>query len=228
MGNYLNILLIEDDLILAEQLIEFLNAAGNTVDYAESGKEGLRLAQLHDYDVVILDLTLPDQDGLEVCRKLKSSNEKLVPVLMLTARTALSEKLDGFAAGTDDYVTKPYQPDEILVRCVSMAKRKLLHQHKRLTIGELEVDLVSHRIARQGTELHLPLKESAILVELAIAHPMPVSRQALISKVWGNDIKDSDVLKSHIYTLRQKLDKPFSFGMLRTLHGVGFSLREKP
>lgn len=226
MKQFLHILLIEDDPVLATQLEGFLSDAGHIVDLAPTGKDGLRQVANHCYDVVILDLSLPDTDGMELCQHIKQNGESILPVLMLTARTALSDKLAGFAAGTDDYVTKPYQPDEVLVRCLSLARRRDLHQAKALVIGEMAIDLVTNTVSRQQQVLHLSATDKAILIALAKAHPMPLGRLALIERVWGNDIHNSDVLKSHIYTIRQQLDKPFEFPMLKTIHGVGFGLQE--
>lgn len=228
MNACLNILLVEDDPVLASQLERFLNHFGHSIDFAATGKEAVLRVQQHNYDVVILDLSLPDMDGIDVCRSIKQNSQVITPILMLTARTALSDKMEGFNAGTDDYVTKPYQPDEVLMRCVALAKRRQLHQKKVIEIGELALDLVSHKVYRAKQELQLSSKDKAILVVLAEAHPMPVAKHVLEEKVWGNDTQNSNVLKSHIYTLRQQLDKPFTFPMLKTIHGVGFGLREQP
>lgn len=225
MKQFLQILIVEDDAVLAAQLERFLTDVGHIIDVVSTGRDAVRQVADAEYDVVILDLTLPDTDGIELCERIKQTAESVLPVLMLTARTALSDKLAGFAAGTDDYVTKPYQPDEVLVRCLSLARRRDLHQAKQLVIGEMTIDLVTNTVSRLQQVLHLSATDKAILIALAKAHPMPLGRRQLIERVWGNDIHNSDVLKSHIYTIRQQLDKPFDFPMLKTIHGVGFGLQ---
>ncbi|PMG41107.1 response regulator transcription factor [Shewanella sp. 10N.286.52.B9] len=223
----LSLLIIEDNALLAQQLGDYFTETGYRVDYAYNGESGIRFCKENRYDVVILDLSLPDIDGIQVCQQIKSDATTIIPVLMLTARDALHEKLEGFEAGTDDYVTKPYEASEVLVRCQALARRNVLHQTQEINIGPLQINQITKDIFREGTKLNLSQKDRQILMTLAQAHPAPVSRTELLDKLWGEDFPDSDVLKSHIYTLRQALDKPFSHSMLKTIHGVGYRLQEQ-
>ena len=177
--------------------------------------------------MVILDLNLPDMDGLEICEHIKTRSARAIPILMLTARDSLNEKSEGFAAGTDDYLVKPYAVEEVAMRCLALARREQLHRNHQIGIGDLVIDTQSHEVCREGQAVALSQTDFTILVELARAYPKAVSRNFLQSRLWGEDHPDSDVLRSHIYTLRQALDKPFEWPMIKTLHGVGFRLETK-
>lgn len=220
----LRILLVEDQTDLAASVLEFLEAAGHVVDYVAGGRQGLSLALATPYDVVILDLMLPDLGGLEVCRRLRSAAARHVPVLMLTARDALQDKLTGFEAGADDYLTKPFELGELHARCLALGRRHRLHRETRITIGSLSIDTQARQATRAGLPLVLSNKGFDILLHLAEAYPAAVTRSELVAKLWGDDWPESDALRSHIYALRQALDRPFDTPMLRTVHGVGFQL----
>jgi len=220
----LNILLIEDNQTIALQLCEFLEGHKWSVDYADNGNFGKKLALQHDYDVIILDLNLPDVDGLEVCRDIKQNAETTPPVLMLTARDSFEDKAKGFGEGADDYVTKPFEFRELALRCQALARRQQLHRNHTVTIGELFIDEKQHLASRQGQPLKLTNIGFSILLILAREYPQAVSRSSLMRKIWGDEPPDSDALRSHIYSLRNALDKPFNFPMLTTITNVGFRL----
>ena len=167
---------------------------------------------------------LPDISGIEVCKKIKGNCDPAPPVLMLTARDSLQDKSEGFHAGADDYLTKPFELVELLLRCKALSKRRQLHRSSEVTIGELRVNTKTQQIYRAGQEVTLSARDFSLLMLLVEAYPNAVSRQQMISKIWGDQQPDSDVLRSHIYTLRQNLDKPFNQPMLKTIHGVGFRL----
>ncbi|WP_417690599.1 response regulator transcription factor [Pseudidiomarina sp.] len=221
----LTVLLVEDTLAIATEVCDFLEEQGVQVDFAATGKHGLQLAQAHDYDVIVLDVMLPDMTGIQVCESIKLTCDPVPPVLLLTARDSISDKSVGFAAGADDYLTKPFDLQELYLRCQALARRQQLHQAQTVKIGELEVNERRQWAQREGKLLKLSSTDFAILMLLVRAYPNAVSRQQVISKVWGDDLPDSDVLRSHIYTLRQALDKPYDTAMLATLHGVGFRLQ---
>lgn len=221
----LSVLLVEDTLAIATEVCDYLEEQGVQVDFAATGKHGLQLAQEQNYDVVILDVMLPDMTGIQVCESIKLTGDPIPPVLLLTARDSISDKSVGFAAGADDYLTKPFDLQELYLRCQALARRQQLHQAQTVKIGELEVNERQQWAQREGQLLKLSSTDFAILLLLVRAFPNAVSRQQIISKVWGDDMPDSDVLRSHIYTLRQALDKPFATSMLTTLHGVGFRLQ---
>jgi len=222
--NNLSILLIEDNQTIANQLCEFFEGLGWSVDYAASGELGIKLALENQFDVVILDLNLPDIDGLEVCKTIKAHSPIYLPVLMLTARDAFEDKAKGFGQGADDYVTKPFEFRELALRCQALARRNQLHKSQKIEIGDLVVEQNQHSASRQGNLLKLTNVGFKILLCLAQAFPQAVSRTNLIHQVWGDDQPDSDALRTHIYSLRNTLDKPFDFSMLITITNVGFKL----
>ncbi|MBU1310446.1 MAG: response regulator transcription factor [Gammaproteobacteria bacterium] len=221
----LSVLVIEDTPEIGREVCDFLATQGMQVDYAATGGLGLSLAQQQHYDVIVLDVMLPDINGVAVCKTLKQSCDPLPAVLMLTARDSITDKSLGFDAGADDYLTKPFDLTELLLRCQALARRHQLHQSKTIVIGELAVNEKQQLAERQGQHLKLSSTDFAILLLLVQAYPNAVSRQQLVNKIWGDDTPDSDVVRSHIYTLRQALDKPFATPMLATLHGIGFKLQ---
>ena len=220
----IRVLLIEDNYAIAEQLCDFLARHPFEVDYANDGKTGFRLFQKNAYDVIILDLMLPDINGIDLCEKMKNTSDIVIPILMLTARDSIADKGLGFDAGADDYLTKPFELEEVVMRCLALAKRHQLHKSTCLTIGDLTMDMQQHQVHRAGRPLKLSLTDFNILLALVHAYPNAVSRTELIAKVWGDDFPDSDVLRSHIYTLRNIIDKPFEHAMIKTIHGLGFKL----
>jgi DNA-binding response OmpR family regulator len=224
MRCHLRVLLIEDETDLAANIIEYLEGLGHAVDYAEDGVRGVALALSESFDVVVLDLMLPKMDGLQVCREIRQHATQQIPVLMLSARDALSDKIVGFESGADDYLTKPFALVELLARCQALARRRDLKRTSLLDIGSLSLNLRTRAAARDGTPLKLTPKGFEILRALAEAYPEPVTRSELLERLWGPDWPDSDALRSHVYALRQELDRPPHRRMLKTLHGVGFQL----
>ncbi len=220
----MNILLVEDNTTIATQVTTFLEGLGWSVDYAATGDQGTALALASVYDVMILDLTLPDTDGLEVCRAVKGQCSYNLPVLMLTARDAFEDKARGFDEGADDYVTKPFDLRELKLRCEALSRRRSLHQSAVLELGELRILTREHCAERQGQVLKLTGIGYRILEELARAYPEAVTRSELLHRIWGDSPPDSDALRSHIYSLRSALDKPFDRPLLRTLPGLGYRL----
>lgn len=220
----ISVLLIEDNQVIAEQICDYLTQNDVLVDYAHLGKLGLSLVADNQYDVIILDLMLPDIDGVEICKRIKAQGEINTPILMLTARDSLAEKMTGFDAGTDDYLTKPFELPEVLMRCHALAKRHQLHQANTIDIGDLSLDVQQRIAKRNGKLIELTVTDFNLLLLLAQAYPNAMSRNQLTAKVWGDDFPDSDVLRSHIYTLRSAIDKPFATKMIKTIHGVGFKL----
>ena len=223
MGS-LTILLIEDTQAIATQVCDYLEQQGVIVDYAATGKQGMQLAQTHHYDVILLDIMLPDIDGIHVCKFIKGLCDPVTPVLMLTARDSIQDKSTGFDAGADDYLTKPFELQELYMRCNALARRHQLHQSQQLCMGDLMLNENQRQVQRAGQSLQMSITDFNILLMLVKAYPNAVSRQQIINKIWGDDFPDSDVLRSHIYTLRQALDKPFSHVMLKTIHGLDFKL----
>ncbi|NKB35840.1 MAG: response regulator [Gammaproteobacteria bacterium] len=220
----LSILLIEDNQLIAQQLCEFLEGHNWNVDYADNGRFGTSLALENEYDVILLDLNLPDVDGLSVCREIKDKAQTNTPILMLTARDAFEDKARGFGEGADDYVTKPFELRELELRCQALARRQQLHLGQSISVGDLVIEKRQHQAHRQGQPLKLTGIGFSILTMLAEAYPQPVSRSSLIHALWGDEPPDTDALRSHIYSLRQTLDKPYEKAMLKTITNVGFKL----
>lgn len=220
----LRILLIEDQAELAASIIDFLEGHGHRLDYAADGRQGLDLALKDNYDVVLLDLHLPRLDGLEVSKQLRATADRYLPILMLTARDTLNDKIAGFDAGADDYLTKPFAVEELLLRCLALGRRHQLHDSNRLILGELSIDRRQRQVQRRGQPIDLHPTPFDILVALAEVHPAVMTRSELADRIWGDQPPDSDALATHIYSLRQALDRPFDKPLLRTLHGVGFRL----
>ncbi len=220
----LHLLVVEDNPMLAHNLADALESAGHSADFADNGVHGLQLALEHYYDLLILDLGLPGMDGLELCRRLRLQSARRVPVLMLTARDTLADKLTGFDSGADDYLVKPFAMEELLARCNVLARRHTLHQDHVLCVGNLSIDRQRLAVTRASLPIELNPAGYQILLALAEAHPRVLTRSELTHALWGDAPPDSDALRTHLYQLRQKLDKPFATPMLITVHGVGFRL----
>ncbi|PKI16409.1 response regulator transcription factor [Colwellia sp. 12G3] len=220
----LYMLLVEDQLNIALNISDYMEEKGHVFDFASQGKQGLEMALEHHYDLIILDLNLPVMDGLEVCRQLREKSNWHIPILMLTARDSIEDKVSGFTVGADDYLTKPFSLQELEVRCLALSRRYLLQTSDILTLGPLSLDRKRKTVTRSGQLLDLHSMGFRILTVLAEAYPQVVSRSVLSQKIWGDDPTESDAMRSHIYQLRCVLDKPFDFPLLKTVHGVGFTL----
>jgi DNA-binding response OmpR family regulator len=220
----LRILVIEDHLALRMSMAAMLESHGHRADFAADGRTGLQLALAEPPDVVILDLTLPGMDGLHVCESLRAQADRHIPVLMLTARDTLDDKLKGFDAGADDYLVKPFAAEELLARCLVLARRHRVGEAHLLQIGSLCIDRRSGEVRRHDRVLELQQTSYRILLALAEAWPRTLTRSDLVQRLWGDDPPQSDPLRSHLYLLRQALDRPFATAMLKTVHGVGFKL----
>ena len=222
----MNLLMVEDDRDLASSISDYLQLDGIVCDHAYSGTAGLKLALAQHYDVILLDITLPKMNGLHVCEHLRAQGND-TPILMLTARDTLEDKLAGFQVGTDDYLVKPFDIEELVVRVQALSQRRS-GQVKQLTLGDLHMDLARKTVTRQGQTLSLTPTAWKILEILLRAAPHVVSRAALSAALWSDEPPDSNVLKAHLYNLRKQLDKPFSTALLHTVAGHGFVLRVEP
>jgi DNA-binding response OmpR family regulator len=220
----LHILVVEDHAPLREQIVSLLVRAGHRVDEAADGRLALAMALDQPPDVLLLDLGLPGLDGVSLCRQLRSQAAVHVPVLMLTARDALHDKLSGFAAGTDDYLVKPFASEELLARIHALAQRKSVGRDYMLRIGTLAIDRRSQEATRNGIRLALPPTSFSILLMLAESFPRALTRSDIVRRLWNDESPESDPLRTHLYQLRQLLDKPFAKPMLKTVHGVGFRI----
>lgn len=220
----MRLLLVEDHAPLREQIAALLRAAGYQVDEASDGRLALRQALADPPDALLLDLGLPGLDGLQLCERLRRESTRHVPVLMLTARDQLPDKLAGFAAGGDDYLVKPFAGEELLARVQALARRPALGRAHRRQIGTLTLDARAHEAWRGERRLVLPPTPFRILQLLAEAWPRPLTRSTLVQALWDADPPDSDPLRTHLTTLRRELDRPPAPPMLKTVHGVGYRL----
>lgn len=219
-----HILLVEDEEALAENVAAFLEPRGHTLDFATDGAQALSLALAQRYDVIVLDLGLPQLDGLTVCQRIREKSTRYLPVLMLTARDSVDDKVLGFGYGADDYLTKPFALEELEVRCVALSRRHTLHAEQIIKLGPLVVDRQRRTVTRDSTPIVLRNLGYRIIEYLAESYPRTVTRSELMYKLWGDEPPDSDALRSHIYQVRAVLDKPFARPILKTVSGVGFVL----
>ena len=219
------LLLIEDHKDIAEMVMAYLDSRGFDADYAADGITGLHLAVSHEYDAIILDLMLPGMDGLEVCRKLRNEARRDTPVIMLTARDTLHDKITGLDTGADDYLIKPFAIQELEARLRSLIRRHKGEAAKEtLSIGDLTMDTATLAVQRGGKNLSLTPIGFKILTVLMRASPAVVSRRELERQVWGDILPDSDTLRSHLYNLRKVIDKPFERQLLHTIQGSGYRI----
>lgn len=223
----LYVLVVEDQQSIAENIANYLGSKGHVLDFAARGDQGLELALNNHYDLVILDLNLPVMNGLNVCQQLREKAGRHVPIIMLTARDSLADKISGFSKGADDYLTKPFSLEELEVRCFALSRRHLLQTSDTLTFDQLVIDRPKQQVTRCGQTLELHTMGYRILCILAEAYPQVVSRSKISQKLWADEPTESDALRSHIYQLRNVLDKPFDYPMIKTMHGIGFVLEVK-
>ena len=222
----MRILVVEDQPEILQNIADFLELKGYTVDCAYDGLGGLHLAITETFDLIILDLMLPGMDGITLCQKLRQDAKSNVPVIMLTARDSVDDKLTGFQAGADDYLVKPFSLPELHARVEAVLRRGQSTQQSTLSVGDLTYDMDSLEVARQGVTLKLSPIGLKLLEKLMKSSPNVVKREVLEELLWGEDLPGSDSLRSHIHSLRQTIDKPFDHALLHTVHGIGFCLKK--
>jgi two-component system response regulator MprA len=221
------ILIIEDDQAILKLLQRGLAYEGYTVDTALDGRSGLNLARDHQPDLVILDWMLPGMDGLEVCHRLRTGGE--VPILMLTAKDTIEDRVQGLDAGADDYMVKPFNLDELLARVRALLRRTQPERIPVLKFADLTLDTGSRQASRGSRLIPLTAKEYELL-ELFLRHPKQVlTREVIFDRVWGYDFGgESNVLEVYIRYLRQKLEADSEQRLIHTVRGVGYVMRENP
>lgn len=221
----MRLLIIEDNRDIAANLTDFLSARSHVVDVAGDGVGGLHLAVVNDYDAIVLDLMLPGMDGLTLCRKLRGEAGRHTPVLMLTARDSLDDKILGLEAGADDYVVKPYALREVEARLKSITRRAQSHgQSQRLQVADLCFDIETYRVTRGDQRIDLPPIPLKLLELLMRASPRVVTRQEMEAAIWGDHPPDSDALKAHLHILRGAIDRNTGTALLRTVRGIGYQI----
>jgi two-component system OmpR family response regulator len=220
------VLIVEDHVKLASLIRRGLRKEGMAADVATTGEDALARAQATEYDAIILDLLLPGVDGLEVCRRLRAA-KVWAPILILTARDAVRDRVAGLDGGADDYLTKPFSYAELLARLRALVRRGAIERPTDLIVGDLRLDPATRRVWRKDAEIELSAKEFAIL-ETFMRHPGEVlSRFQLLEHAWDYEYENrSNVVDSYVRFLRKKVDRPFDVKSIETVRGAGYRLRE--
>lgn len=221
----LRILLIEDQRDIAANIWDYLEHRGFVMDHAADGVNGLRMALDGSYDVIVLDLGLPKLDGLELCRALRDAHRD-TPVLMLTARDTLDDKLAGFARGADDYMVKPFAIKELEARLRVLHRRGRLQQGEILSVADLVLDPLNQTVQRAGVPLTITRAGFALLEALLRRAPHLVRHAELAHALWGDSGGDIATLHTHLSVLRSIIDRPFETHLLHTVHGFGYRIAE--
>lgn len=219
------VLLIEDNRDLAATLWDYLESHGFTVDHASDGMHGLHQALTGDPDLVVLDLGLPKLDGLEVCRQLRAAGRQL-PVLMLTGRDTLADKLNGFGEGADDYLVKPFDLKELLARLRAMTRRSQASPDIVLRVADLEFDPACYRVRRAGSTIPVTRAGMRLLELLMRRSPRVASHADMELALWGERLGNPNAMRSHLHALRSAIDKPFAKHLLHSVQGIGYRLAD--
>lgn len=224
----MRILVVEDNHRLNDSLKMNLVHEGYSVDVAYDGQEGQDLAELTPYDLIILDILLPRKDGLEVCRELRRRRIP-TPILLLTARDSIDDRVQGLDCGADDYLVKPFAMRELLARLRALQRRPLPYTSGQLETGDLLLDPVTHRVEREGRPIDLTPREFALL-EYLMHHPNQViTREMIEQHIWNDELEyESNVIDVYVRRLRRKIDDPFATRLLTTIRGVGYRLTPPP
>lgn len=222
----MRLLIIEDDEQIADFVSKGLRQAGYAVDHSSNGEEGLVLAEREPYDAVILDIMLPGMDGYSVLRRLRQTGMS-TPILVLSARSSIDDKLEGFKAGTDDYLTKPFSFAELQARLMALLKRSTRGPgQSTLTLGNLSMDLLARKVTRGGTDIELQPREFALLEYLIRNAGNVVSKTMILEHVWDYHFDpQTNVVDVLIHRLRGKIDRDFPEKMVHTVRGVGYVLK---
>jgi DNA-binding response OmpR family regulator len=222
----MNILLVEDNYNLALNIMEYLEANGNSVNYSTNGTSALDIALAHRFDIIILDIMLPGLDGFEFCKQLRASSHGDTPIIMFTAKDTEDYKVQGFNAGTDDYLVKPISLTELNLRIKAVVRRNKpeYFKNKHLTCDDLDYDSETRILKRGKEELSLNQMPLKILILLMRNPYRVVTREEIEREIWGDDIPDKEVLRSHIYAIRHEINKNGGPNILHTIRGVGYRL----
>jgi two-component system copper resistance phosphate regulon response regulator CusR len=222
----MRLLLVEDERKVSDLVARALRAESYAVDVAEDGLRGWELVQSYEYDLIILDLMLPQLPGEELLRRIRRNNSR-VPILVLTARDATEDKVHNFEAGADDYLTKPFAFAELIMRVKALLRRGPITRSSVLRVGDLEVDRFTQQVRRAGRRIELTPKEYALLEYLAANPGRVFSRTMIIEHVWDQSFEGlTNIVDVYVRHLRSKVDDPFPVKLIRTVRGVGYGLAE--
>ncbi|HDY99019.1 MAG TPA: response regulator transcription factor [Pseudomonas sabulinigri] len=223
----MRILVIEDNRDILANVLDYLQLKGYTVDCAQDGLSGLHLAVSEHYDLIVLDIMLPGIDGYQLCQRLRDDAQRDTPIIMLTARDQLDDRIKGLNSGADDYLVKPFALSELVARIEAILRRSQGGSRHQLQVADLSYDLDTLQVSRQGKQLKLNPVGLKLLEVLMRKSPAVVRRSVLEEALWGEELPDSDSLRSHVHQLRQVIDKPFAQTLLQTVHGLGYCLAER-
>jgi two-component system copper resistance phosphate regulon response regulator CusR len=220
----MKILVIEDDAAIAGMIWRGLEEADYRVERAADGATGLEMALENSYGLIILDLMLPRMDGWRVCEELRSRRNR-VPVLMLTARDTVDDRVRGLDTGADDYLPKPFDFKELLARVRALLRRDRIHRARIIRVGDLEIDTAQRRVFRAGVEIGLSHREYELLEALAAYESQVLTREAIQERIWMNEDSASNTVDVYIGMLRKKIDAGHPVKLIQTVHGAGYTLR---
>lgn len=222
----IRVLIVEDNRDISANISAYLEKHCYVLDFAYDGLSAMHLTLTNRFDIIVLDLMLPGMDGLSFCQKLRADAEVETPVLMLTARDTLADKLKGFEAGADDYLVKPFALQELHARLQALQKRSRGKIDRLLTVGDLTLNKSTLQVQRAGRRVDLNPAGMRLLQRLMEAAPSVVARDDLETLLWADEPPDGDALRSHMYKLRQAIDRPFDSPLIHTVHRIGYRIAE--
>ncbi|HIF9384562.1 TPA: response regulator transcription factor [Photobacterium damselae] len=221
----MKVLIVDDNHNIAETIADYLELEGMTIDCAYHGEAALNLVKENHYDVIIMDIMMPKLDGINAVKKLREEQFCNTPILFLTAKDQLEDKIAAFKAGGDDYLLKPFAMEELCLRLYALSNRGPRQDIGELKFADITISTRTDEVKRAETEIKLSRIQLKILKLLMRQAPSIVSRQEVIESIWGDETPSSDALRSHIYGLRNALDKGFETSRLETIHGQGYRIK---
>ena len=223
----MKVLVVEDDAEISSAIRSGLEKAGFFVEIVRDGERALRLAMDRNFSVIILDLMLPSMDGLTVCRKLRAEHIT-VPILMLTAKDSVPDRVAGLEAGADDYLSKPFEFDELLARVRALLRRESVNKSAVIQVADLVIDTAGRMVTRAGRQIDLTQREFTLVEALAAREGQVLSRDWILQTLWVDEFSTSNTVDVHIRNLRRKIDEGFAQKLIHTIFGAGYVLRAEP
>lgn len=220
----MRVLVVEDDPVIGSEIRAALEREGYTVEQAFDGVEALELQIMTEPQLIVLDIMLPKMDGWAVCERLRQKRVR-TPILMLTARDSVDDRVRGLEGGADDYLSKPFDVRELLARLKALARRDKIHRTGKIQIADLEVDSQSRTVKRAGRDIHLTPREYSLLEALARNEGRTLTREIILEQVWNNEERLENTVNFHVTSLRKKVDAEFEPKLIRTVHGFGYMLK---